>query len=71
MKAFKQAPIDAFFPGEFARAGKAALPYRLVAPLPEESKQQGAGGKKYPLVVIFHSSAGVGTDNLLPLNAFT
>ncbi len=69
--AFKQAPIDAFSSGEFVRAGKTALPYRLVAPLPEESKQQGTGGKKYPLLVIFHSSGGVGTDNLLPLNAFT
>ena len=67
--AFKQAPIDAFAPGEFPRAGKAALPYRLVPPMPEETKEPGK--KRYPLVVIFHSSGGIGTDNLLPLNAFT
>jgi len=68
VEAFKQAPIDAFVPGEFARAGKAALPYRLVSPPPATGKD---AGKKYPLVIIFHSSGGVGTDNLSPLNAFT
>lgn len=65
VETLKQASIDAFAPAEFARAGKAPLPYRLVSPLAPES------GKKYPLVVIFHSSGGVGSDNLLPLNAFT
>lgn len=68
VETFKQAPIDAFVPGEFARSGKPALPYRLVSPLPASGKD---AGKKYPLVVIFHSSGGIGTDNLSPLNAFT
>lgn len=46
-------------------AGKTDMPYRLLAPA------RPVAGERYPLVVFFHSSGGIGDDNLKPMTAFT
>ena len=46
-------------------AGKTDMPYRLLAPA------RLVAGERYPLVVFFHSSGGIGDDNLKPMTAFT
>ena len=40
--------------------GKTDMPYRLLAPA------RLVAGERHPLVVFFHSSGGIGDDNLKP-----
>lgn len=48
---------DDFAAADFTAADGTALAYRLLAPQRIES------GRRYPLVVQFHNSGGIGTDN--------
>lgn len=48
---------DAFVPGNFIAADGAALPYRLLSPSHLKA------GERYPLVIQFHGSGGIGNDN--------
>jgi predicted peptidase len=50
-------PVDAFAPGCFTRPGGGTIPYRLLRPA------ELVAGRRYPLVVIFHGSGAIGTDN--------
>lgn len=50
--------IDAFAAGTFTASDGTVLPYRLLAPSALEA------GRRYPLVVQFHGSGGIGNDNL-------
>lgn len=52
------ASVDAFAAGTFTSRAGVTLPYRLLAPTTLEP------GQRYPLVVQFHGSGGIGTDNL-------
>ncbi len=47
-----------FAAGDFTARDGTRLPYRLLAPASIEP------GRRYPLVVQFHGSGGIGTDNL-------
>lgn len=49
---------DIFSPGQFAASNGRLLSYRLLSP-PEL-----VPGRRYPLVVQFHNSGAIGTDNL-------
>ena len=61
---YRGAPLEDFSEAVFD-AGKTDMPYRLLAPA------RPVAGERYPLVVFFHSSGGIGDDNLKPMTAFT
>lgn len=50
-------PLDAFATGEFTASNGTMLVYRLLTP------ENVVAGKRYPLVVQFHGSGGIGRDN--------
>lgn len=50
-------PLTDFEAGTFAAGGGIVLPYRLLRP------RQVEPGRTYPLVVIFHGSGAIGSDN--------
>jgi predicted peptidase len=50
-------PVDAFSAGHFTARDGTVIPYRMLAPARIEP------GKRYPLVVQFHGSGGIGNDN--------
>ncbi|WP_374557601.1 prolyl oligopeptidase family serine peptidase [Thermomonas sp.] len=52
------APLDDFSAGTFTAPDGTALRYRLLAPAAP------VPGRRYPLVVQFHGSGGIGTDNI-------
>lgn len=54
---FSSVEVGQFKPGKFAAADGLTLPYRV---LPPSHLKKGAA---YPLIVQFHGSGGVGTDN--------
>lgn len=56
--AVADASVNAFTAGTFTSPEGVVLPYRLLAPARLEP------GRRYPLVVQFHGSGGIGTDNL-------
>lgn len=56
--AVADASVDAFAAGLFTSPEGITLPYRLLAPATLEP------GRRYPLVVQFHGSGGIGSDNL-------
>jgi predicted peptidase len=54
----RSVPVDTYEPGTFTAAGGTTIPYRLLRPA------ELAAGRKAPLVVLFHGSGAIGTDNL-------
>lgn len=54
--AVKATTAEAFQQGVFRGNTSFLIPYRLLSPLPVKDK-------RYPLVIIFHGSGAVGTDN--------
>jgi predicted peptidase len=56
--AVADAAVDTFTPGLFTSPEGVTLRYRLLAPATLQP------GQRYPLVVQFHGSGGIGTDNL-------
>ncbi len=59
---FASITADQFLSGKFVAADGTVLPYRLLAPLSPRA------GETYPLVVQFHGSGGIGTDNVSQLD---
>lgn len=53
---------SSFETGRFIASDGSVLPYRLLRPPTVEA------GKRYPLVLQFHGSGGIGTDNLSQLD---
>jgi predicted peptidase len=49
--------VDEFSVGHFTARDGTVIPYRMLVPKPIEA------GKRYPLVVQFHGSGGIGNDN--------
>lgn len=63
LKTARAVPDDVFAPHVFT-TGTTTLPYRLRAPEPSLLQTQ------YPLVLVLHDSAAIGTDNREPLRAY-
>ncbi len=59
-----EADTTAFAAGVYAGTGGMRLAFRLLAPT------QPVPGRRYPLVVQFHGSGAIGTDNQAQLGAF-
>jgi predicted peptidase len=60
----KQIPAETFEAHEFQAANKVSLAYRLLKPKGYRP------GIKYPLVVVFHGSGAIGSDNVQQLGIF-
>jgi predicted peptidase len=57
-------PIDLFEPGTFTAANGTAIAFRLLPPADRRP------GVDYPLVVVFHGSGEIGTDNAKQMDRF-
>lgn len=60
----KQIPVETFEARQFMAGNKVSLAYRLLRPKGYKP------GVKYPLVVVFHGSGGIGNDNVQQLGVF-
>lgn len=57
-------PVATFEPGSFTAADGTTIPYRLLRPA------ELTAGRTYPLVVLFHGSGSIGTDNVSQVGPF-
>lgn len=61
-QAILQLSNDLFIPGTFKGSNKESIVYRLLPPAGQDKS------RKYPLLVIFHNSGRIGTDNTAQLD---